>query len=575
MIIRFRLPLIAAACALVSPGLAGASVEFIGLDDALERNARALVQLAAAPCDRPRWRIERLFRNADSELQGALEALGYYTFSVDKDLSFTDPECWAATFNVELGEPAVLKEVQLNFSGQVEDYPEIIERISARRPEVGSTFNHGAYEAFKRAALTELSNRGFLDSELTRSVAVVSEDLTTAAIDIEAASGKRYRFGEISFTEGVLNEDLLNLYAPLGVGDYYDSEVIARVHRRLVGSGYFASVAVNAEPLDGSLDVPVDVVLRPGKRHQFRSGVGFSTDTGPRLSAGYSNRRLNASGHRLVADLLLSSVDSEGTVTYRWPRIGRELSWFEAYTGHQRRRTDTSESDKTTVGGRWVRNRTERWLETPYIDLTYEDSLVAEDRDRSTLLLPGIKWEAVVGRGLGRVDSGWRASLDVRGSYDKLLSDATFGQVTAAAKFLRPMGEKYRLILRGELGTTFGDDVRDLPATVRFFTGGDTSVRGYDYESIGPVDDQGEVVGGSNLAVFSVEVERVVAENWAIAAFADSGSAFDSSTVEFKTGVGAGVRWFSPLGPIRLDFGHPLDDNETDFRIHLTLGPDL
>ena len=575
MINRGSVPLIAAIFVLVCPGLADAEVEFVGLDDALERNARALIQLASAPCDRPRWRIERLFRNADSELQGALEALGHYRFSVQKNLSFAAPDCWAATFNVELGEPVLLDEVRLNFDGQVEDYPDIVENIRSRQPEIGSTFNHGAYEAFKRATLTELSNRGFLDSELTRSVAVVSEDLSSAKIEIEAASGQRYRFGSITFTEGVLDQKLLDLYAAFDAGEYYDSDVIARVHRRLAGSGYFASVSVNADKVDGSLVVPVNVILRPAKRHQFRTGVGFSTDTGPRLSAGYSHRRLNTSGHRLVADLLLSEVDSEGTVTYRWPRIGKQLSWFEAYTGHQRRRTDTSESDKTTVGARWVRNRTERWLETPYIDLTYENSLVAEDRDRSTLLLPGIRWEAVVGRGLGRVDSGWRASLDGRGSYDELLSDATFGQVTAAAKSLHPVGEKYRLILRGELGTTFGDDVRNLPATVRFFTGGDTSVRGYDYESIGPLDDQGEVVGGSNLAVFSVEVERMITANWALAAFADTGSAFDSSTIKFRTGVGAGVRWFSPLGPIRLDLGHPLDDDDTDFRIHLTLGPDL
>lgn len=516
-----------------------------------------------------------MFRNADAELRGALEALGYYAFSVDKSLSFSDPACWSATFKVELGSPVTLGEVRLGLIGDVQHYPEIVDRISSRRPEVGSTLNHGIYEAFKRATLTELSNRGFLDAELSRNTVVVSENLATAVMDIEAASGPRFRFGAIDFTEGILDKDLLRSYATFRSGEYYDSDAIALLHQKLLGSGFFASVAVGAEPEEDSLDVPVNITLLPAKRHQFRAGVGYSTDYGPRLSAGYANRRLNSAGHRFESDLLVSPVDSEVTATYRWPHVGERLSWYEAYTGYQQRRTDTSESDKTTVGARWIRNRTDLWLETPYIDLTYEDSKVAGERDRSTLLIPGIKWEAAVGRALGRIESGWRTSIDVRGSYKELVSDATFGQVTTAAKYLHAVGIDYRLILRGEVGTTFGDDVRDLPATVRFFTGGDTSVRGYDYESIGPVNDEGEVIGGSNLATVSVELERRVAESWAVAAFADSGSAFNDSDVEFKTGVGLGVRWFSPLGPIRLDIAHPLDDDETEVRFHLTLGPDL
>ncbi len=554
---------------------AAADVIFEGLDEPLERNARALVRLASTPCDRPRWRVERLFRNADQELRGALEALGYYTFTVEKSLSFDDPACWNATFNVELGPPVILDEVRLSFIGQVTDYPEIIESIRARRPETTVAFNHGAYETFKRTTLTELSNRGFLSSRLTRSAAVISEDLATAAVDIEANSGHRYRFGEISFTEGVLKAELLNSYRTFNAGEYYDSDAIAQLHQSLIASGYFSSVTVNAEPQDDSLAVPVEVSLQPTRRHNLRAGVGLSTDTGPRLSAGYANRRLNTAGHRLATDLLLSEVDSEFTTTYRLPHVGQQLSWFEAYAGYQRRRTDTSESDKTTVGGRWIRQRTERWLETPYVDLTYEDSEVAGDRDSSTLLIPGITWEAVEGRGLGRIESGRRLSLDVRGSYDELLSEATFGQVTTLAKFLRPFADRYRLILRGELGATIGDDVRDLPATVRFFTGGDTSVRGYDFEAIGPLDEEGDVIGGSNLAVFSVEIERMVSENWAVAAFVDTGSAFNDSDVDFQTGVGVGVRFFSRIGPIRLDVAHPLDDDDSDVRFHLTLGSDL
>ena len=571
----FVLAFLLALCSAASPGRALAAVEFIGLDDALERNARTLVRLASTPCDRPRWRIERLFRNADMELQGALEALGYYMYSVEKALSFEDPECWAAGFTIQLGPPVVLSEAHLSITGEAANHRELMDELNGRKPDIGTVLNHGTYEAFKRSVLTQLNNQGFLAAEMTASSVVVNEELTSAIVDIEVESGSRYRFGELSYTKGILVDDILRSYRTFYVGDDYAADSITELHEKLRGSGFFASVSIRAEPVDGSLDVPVEVTLQPAKRHQFSAGVGYSTDTGPHGRLGYANRRLNPAGHRLEAELFASAIDSELTGTYRWPHVGSRLSWFEAYSGYQRRRTNTSESDKTTVGLRWVRNRTDRWLETPYIDLTYEEFEIAGERDESTLLIPGITWEATEGRALRRIESGWKLSLDVRGSYENLASDATFGQVTSSAKYIHSMGESSRFIVRGEVGTTFGEDARDLPATVRFFTGGDTSVRGYDYESIGPLDDDGEVIGGSNLTTFSVEIDRLIRNDWAIAVFADTGSAYNDSDIDLKTGVGIGVRWFSPFGPVRLDIAHPLDDEDTDYRFHITLGPDL
>jgi translocation and assembly module TamA len=567
--------LAAALSVAVSPGVATAAVEFVGLDDALERNARALVRLASAPCDRPAWRVERLYRMADRELQGALEALGYYTYTLDKSLSFEDPACWAATFTIELGDPVLVTDVRLTITGEGSDDPEALEDIKGRKPDIGSVLNHGAYEAFKRSILTRLGNRGYLSAELTTSTVVVDAALTSAVIDIAVDSGARYRFGELSYTEGIISTDILATYRTFVPGEYFSAAAISRLHEQLRGSGFFNSVSIRTEPDHDTLEVPVDVVLRPAKRHRFSAGVGYSTDTGAHGTLGYASPRLNAKGHRVEAKLFLSTVDSNLTAHYRWPRVGERLSWVEAYGGYQQLRTDTSESDKTTVGLRLIRNRTDRWLETPYVSLEHERFTVADERDQSTLLIPGITWEANEGRSLRRVDSGWRLSLDLRGAYDGIASDVTFGQARISGKYVRSLGEATRVLLRSDLGATAVENSRDLPATVRFFTGGDTSVRGYDFETIGTLNEDGEVIGGANLATFSAEIDRVVKGDWAVAAFVDTGSAFDGSDVDFKTGVGLGVRWFSPFGPVRLDLAHPLDDEETDVRLHLTLGPDL
>jgi translocation and assembly module TamA len=163
----------------------------------------------------------------------------------------------------------------------------------------------------------------------------------------------------------------------------------------------------------------------------------------------------------------------------------------------------------------------------------------------------------------------------LRGSSDSLASDTSFLQFKATTKWIWSLSEKTRMIARGKFGATLKDELSELPVSVRFFTGGDHSVRGYDFESLGPVDENGAVIGGSHLLEASIEFDRMIVGNWSIAAFVDTGSAFSDFSPEFSTGVGLGIRWYSPIGPIRIDFAHPLDDPDRDFRLHLTLGPDL
>jgi translocation and assembly module TamA len=170
---------------------------------------------------------------------------------------------------------------------------------------------------------------------------------------------------------------------------------------------------------------------------------------------------------------------------------------------------------------------------------------------------------------------GSRLSLELRSAADALLSDTTFVQALAQGKWIwsRPRGARF--IVRGQLGATEERDFDELPASVRFFAGGDNSVRGYDFETLGPVDENGEVIGGSSLITGSFEYEQPLRNRWSMAFFVDSGNAFAESSVDASTGLGLGGRWQSPLGPIRIDVAHPLDDPTDDWRIHISLGPDL
>jgi translocation and assembly module TamA len=170
---------------------------------------------------------------------------------------------------------------------------------------------------------------------------------------------------------------------------------------------------------------------------------------------------------------------------------------------------------------------------------------------------------------------GSKLSFEVRGAADEIVSDTTFVQATALGKWIWSTPRGQRILVRTQLGATAEREFEELPASVRFFAGGDNSVRGYAFEELGPVDADGNVIGGSSLATGSFEFEQPLRARWSLAFFVDSGNAFERSEMDAKTSVGLGGRWQSPLGPIRIDLALPLEDDHDEWRVHVTLGPDL
>jgi translocation and assembly module TamA len=321
--------------------------------------------------------------------------------------------------------------------------------------------------------------------------------------------------------------------------------------------------------------VPVNVQLTPAKRRLYSVGGGFTTDTGLHGRLGYTDRRINDDGHQLESRLFLSPVQSQLNGTYRWPKSDPRHEWFSIVAGAQHENTETSTSDTLKLGVLRSRNRGKSWLETRYMNFEYDNYEVADQKTTSQLIIFGSNWEKDNGRTLSRALNGYRLNIDVRGANDALGSDTSFLQLQLKARWIRALGDKSRILTRTTVASTVKDKLTELPPSVRYFAGGDRSIRGYDYESLGPVDSDGEVIGGSNLVEASLEFDRLFRDKWAIATFVDTGSAFNGTDLEFSSGVGIGLRWYSPVGPIRVDFAHPLDDPDSNFRLHISLGPDF
>ncbi|MBT8063095.1 MAG: outer membrane protein assembly factor [Gammaproteobacteria bacterium] len=558
---------------LACPLAAGADLVFSGLAPELEANARALMPLAAASCDASPSRIQRLYRDAGDSLQRSLRAMGYYNARFKADIEWPEG-CWVARFDVDPGEPVRLAEVRIDAA---------IEQATAGKPEPalaplvsGEILNHGRYEAYKAALLNDAISRGYFDARYKHAEVLVDRQANTASVVLELDAGEQYRFGEVIFTQGIIKDSLLRGYSDIRSGETYQSAAIDDLYESLRDSSYFSSISISTEPLDKQAKtVPVQVELEPGPRRVYSVGAGFATDTGPQGKISFVNRRVNDKGHQLESRLFGSEIKSEFSTTYRWPRSDPRSEWYSLSGGFLHEETDTSENDTSKLGLTYSKARSGSWLETRYIDFLSEDFIIGDEAGSSDLLLLGFNWESVRGRELSRTRNGRRLSLDVRGASDSAGSDTSFVQLRANAKWIHSFSDFTRVLVRARVGITFEDSLEELPASVRFLAGGDQSIRGYDFEELGPVGASGRIIGGENLLEASIEIEKLVRDQWAVAGFVDTGSAFIGSDFEASTGVGVGVRWYSPIGPVRLDFAHPLDDPDRSWRIHITLGPDL
>ena len=559
----------------LAAGLAHAGVELGDLDGPLAANVLAYLNLDEEPCDAPRWRIEQEFQAAPARIGEALAALGYYAPTVMPTLELGE-QCWRAAFAIAPGEPVRIRAVNVALDGEAAGDAAFTAALEEAHLTVGAPLNHGSYERLKRRWQDLARERGYVDAQFTANRIDVYPAERSADIALRFASGPRFKFGRVEFRQNVLSDRLVRSYVPFREGDPYDGRQLTALYVALGDSGYFQTIDVR--PLEAERDkgeVPIEVALTGSRRRLISYGIGFSTDTGPRLRFGRNNRRFNDRGHQFGINAQLSPVISEVTANYRFPYGDPRTEWINFDAGIKSENTDTSMSDSLELGARRVFERPGGWTRTQMLNLVVEDFTVAEQTGRSRLLMPGIDWTRIRADNSIRPHRGSKLDLEVRGAADALGSDTSFVQVSAAGKWIWSLPSAARILLRGKVGATAEREFAELPPSVRFFAGGDNSVRGYGFEALGPVDANGKVIGGSSLAVASIEYEHKVRPSWSVAVFVDSGNAFERSSFEAKTGAGIGARWQSPLGPIRIDLAHPFDDTQDAWRVHITLGPDL
>jgi translocation and assembly module TamA len=576
------------ACSLLVPGVLHAAklgVEIDGVNEELQSAARAAAAISQyTERDVTAAQVRRLYDEAPQQIAKALEAYGYYSASVTGELNET-AQGFQAVLHVVPGDPTTVAALELDVPKPAREHKAVAKAIAAFSPGKGQRFDNDAYEKSKAAIQATLIATGYLDAELTTHRVEVTRASGRAAIQLAWKPGVRYHYGATTLEGDQFAAGMLERYVPWHDGDFYSQGQLLELQQRLIDADYFGVVDVRPnlrQRKDGI--VPITVMLAPAKRNVYTAGIFIDTDIGFGVKAAMRRRWVNARGHKFTTEALVAQRLKSLAATYTIPLPGPDQRSLNFGANYRDENTDTTQSRTESL----VANETRQWLgftRTLGLHLLTGDFTILDpngnkdlnEKGSSTLLYP----EAGLSRKRADdplfVHKGYSLALSARAS-PGLLSDATFEQVRADAKWIRAIGERQRIILRGTVGVTHTSDFDKLPPELRFFGGGDRSIRGYGYQTIGPKNDNGLVIGGEDLAVASAEYEYYFLPNWGIATFVDTGDAFTGfSSYRNRIGAGLGLRWRSPVGMVRADIGVPINDpyGEHGVQLHLIIGPDL
>lgn len=564
-------------------------IDIIGGTKTLRENIRLHLSLAEESCSTPLWRLNSMLNDSDAEITAAAQSLGFYELEYEAKL-VRNKDCWGLNMQLTPGAPVLVTELRIDILGEGSQ-DEVFKPLHDKPGiKIGNRLNHGRYETLKARFSSLASLHGYFDAEFEQSQVLVNVAEKSAVIALVYDTGKRYRIGEINLKHSILDKEFLQRYYNIKPGDYYDTDELLELKNVYNASNYFAvaSVAPDLQALKDH-EVPINIDLEERKRRAYSVGAGIEADE-PRVLLGFEDRYLNSRGHRFNADLAASEIKKSAQATYTIPMRRPAYEFLRVYTGYLEEQTVTSLSEKYTYGSSYSYYHDNKWLQTYALDYIQEESTIGRMLpQRTDLIIPSWSVLRTKTDGAPYPLSGWTVLGRISGSPESLGSDFSFAQFYGRAKYVKGFAHG-RILLRTELGITETDDVDRLPASVRFFAGGDSSVRGYEYKSlgptrniygrdfVGPLEDPRaavEVIGGNNLLVSSIEYDyRFEDSNWVAALFYDQGNAADDTNIDFKRSAGVGVRWISPIGPIRIDVAKALDD-EKSWMWHISMGPDL
>jgi len=565
-------------CMACSYCYASITYEIKGVNSDIEKNILAYLTTSNINCQSSVTQIDQFLEKVPKKINSAIRPFGYYQATIISNKQRKNKECWKVNFSIDLGQPIIINQIDINLSDQIKnnDMTPIQQPIFPFKN--GDILLHSQYENYKSQLIELASENGFLDARFIKQQIDIYPSKYEADIVLDFHTGARYKINDITIVQSpqFLSNDFILKLLSIKKGQYFTNSKLFNLRKKLANTGYFDKVSVEIDYDNKNAgQVPLIISLTPGDRIKYSTGIGFSTDEGARVLLDYNRARISDFGYQFNSKLNLSEVISELSIGFKMPSKSNPIQkWYNVETGFRRERTDTASSDIIKLGLSQTRIHENKWQNINYIDLIDEKFINGEVQNESVLLIPGTSWSYTKADNPRIPMEGFKIQADIKAATNAVISDVSFAQFNLSYKTIYPIKNKNRLIYRGQIGTTLINDLSLLPSSYRFYTGGDSSIRGYNFNTISPRNDDGDAIGAKNLFISSLEYEQRIGQQWGVAVFTDVGSAF-SDKFKLKKSVGVGARWFSPIGPIRLDLGFPINDDDNNFQIHITVGPDF
>ena len=582
--------------------------------------------------------VDRLQSRIGREVQGALRPFGYYDPTVHSKVTPSGPGNWQVAISIDAGQPVLLKKVDVRVVGPGAGSP-LFTRITSSLPlHTGEPLNQPAYDGVKGDLLRTAATYGYLDATLTRHELLVDPSARTASITLELDTGVRYHFGATTIEQHAVREKLVRKYLRYREGDPFDLTEVLRTQFALDDSEYFSDLEV----LPGARDrvhhsVPVSIHADLSRPNVYSFAAGYATDTGARGILSWQDRRVNSYGHKMSVDLEAAQVTKYSLQSRYIIPIGDPAVENLTLAGIVQQQQLADVDSRTMSLGPSVTRVTGRWQTVWFVNGVHATGTVqgipecltgnsaapyAQCQDATgapipnitagtatnDLLVPGVDIASVPKGYLGEPMFEHGFFAEIRGSQGAFGSKANFLQLHIQLERVMNLAPKWHLLLRDEFGATVASHFDEMPSAMRFFAGGEGSVRGFAYNDLSPLQNICEYVvskgvpareecvlnqkaGGKDLVTGSVEFDRDLPRNFGVAVFFDYGNAFNHFGREDQTintaegpievkqpllqyGAGIGFRVRLPVLTLGIDIGQPLSQSGGP-RLYINFSPKL